>query len=193
MANPDTIESEIGQHIDAFAVAMCKRAMDGKTVHGIFNGVVLEATDKTTPASLVTAYRRDMDAQAEAYRRSPAGVAAAQQNEREVIAAQARIDAAVSLLESLAFSDLDKVLAWLEDFQEPSDRSGVNVPKSQILATFAANGFEPAVNCGDAFDGEDRENVARYIIGQALDTLRWVSIHPVVARFGREWRNKFNA
>ncbi|OGZ11660.1 MAG: hypothetical protein A3D67_00515 [Candidatus Lloydbacteria bacterium RIFCSPHIGHO2_02_FULL_51_22] len=64
--------------------------------------------------------------------------------------------------------------------------------KDVVIATFAAKGYHPNVNCGQDFHGDDRDNFARYIIGQALGNLACVgAIHQVVQRFTNDWKKKF--
>ena len=69
---------------------------------------------------------------------------------------------------------------------------GVRVDRERIIATFGAHGYVSGVNCGDAFDAEDRENVARWLIGQCLANLVSVgAIHGIVHKFADDWIEKF--
>jgi hypothetical protein len=83
------------------------------------------------------------------------------------------------------------VLDWLCEMQPASDRAGVIVRRQTILDIFAKHGFLPGVNCGKNFRPESRENVHRWLIGQALATLESFAIHGIVHKFAREWKDKF--
>ncbi len=167
-------------------------AKRGIVCHASFNGIQLEAAVGSSPAGIVAAFHRDLDAKANAFDASPEGIAAVIARRREIATAQAQIDLSVVALDALDFSDLDAVIGWFETVQDATDQCGVRVPKAAILAAFSAAGFEPDANCGDAFD-DDRENVARYIIGQALSTLRFLAIHGTIHGFAKCWREKFSA
>ena len=58
----------------------------------------------------------------------------------------------------------------------------------RLHCLFGEHGYEPGVNTGDDFAVDDRENVGRYIIGQALDGIRSVgSPHPIIHKFATDW------
>ena len=61
-----------------------------------------------------------------------------------------------------------------------------------IASIFRERGYVADACTEDAYDGEDRDNAARYIIGQAIANLdRMGAIHPMCGEFVRRWRAKF--
>ena len=120
----------------------------------------------------------------------PSPPAEADEAERDRL--QAEADRLAAALPSLDFGDQHAVIDFLAALQPCSDRIGVNVPAARIVAEFAEHGLEPNAYVGPAFDGEDRDIVYRWLVGQALDGLtRGPAIHGVFHRFADEWRAKF--
>ncbi len=107
--------------------------------------------------------------------------------------AQRKIDALVDRLPNLDFSNQEAVLDWICEFQDPSDHIGVVKDQQKILETFAEHGYQPSVNTGEALDRENSNNVARYIIGQALDGLQddAGAIRHVIHKLTDDWKKKF--
>ena len=91
----------------------------------------------------------------------------------------------------LDWDNLNNILKWLCEIQEISDHPGVGIEKGRVISIFLSYGFLVNDALGDDFDGEDKEIFARYIIGQALSTLSYCSIHPVVKTFYKSWHDKF--
>ena len=96
-------------------------------------------------------------------------------------------------LPNLDFANQEAVLDWICEFQDPSDHIGVAKNQGEVLKIFAEHGYQTSVNTGEAFNGEDRDNFARYIVGQALDGLKGDvgAIHQVVHKFTDDWKKKF--
>ncbi len=96
-------------------------------------------------------------------------------------------------LSNLNFADDVAVLDWLCEFQDPSDHVGVVKQPGEVLSTFAANGYHPNVNTGKDFNKNDRDNVARWIIGQALSDLACEvgAINHMVVHFTEKWKQRF--
>lgn len=83
------------------------------------------------------------------------------------------------------------VLDWLCAIQDSTDHVSVAVDKAAIIGAFESAGFKPNVNCGPAFREDDRDNVFRYLVGQALDGLQSVAIHEIIHKFSDDWKAKF--
>ncbi len=183
-----------GDHISQAAEKMVDLVRrTGRDVAALFNGISLVATKSTTPSDIVAFYNSESERRAREFRESPEGKAEARRNELDVIRLQAMCDRLVAdLPETLDSGNLSLIINWLTTMQESSDRIGVKTPGAEIIRQFHEHGFEPGVNCGPAFNGEDRENFARWLIGQALDCLQnGPGIHPIVHKFAKTWRNKF--
>ena len=193
----ETYEPIIGENIIEAAKCMVALAnRTGDTVAAKFNDIELKTNpseDLETAAAVITAYySSESSRRAEAYRNSPEGKRAAADAEKRKQQSQCQMDEAMSELSSLNFSDLNAVIGWLEKVRDPSDHVGVVTPSKQIVETFRGHGYEPSVNCGKDFNGEDEENFARWLIGQALDNLNSVgAILQVFDKFAEDWRKKF--
>jgi hypothetical protein len=187
------LEVFAGEHIGRAAGRLVAAAKaTNAMVEATFNGVRLVATPLSTAGEICRRYDDECHRQAAEWRNSPEGKAAAERDRAELARLQSCADRLLGRLPSLDFADQAAVLDWVCRFQPASDRVGVRFPRELILSTFARNGYHPNMNVGDAFDPEDRENVARYIVGQALDGLAKVgAIHPMACKFAADWREKF--
>ncbi len=92
-------------------------------------------------------------------------------------------------LEVLDFQDFDALIRWLCEAQPLSEMTNPPFPAQEVFHAFRSQGFLPGANQGDAFNPCDRENVARFLIGSALEGLAFCgSIHPLIHRHARRWR-----
>lgn len=181
-----------GTHISNLAKKMVASfASDNQPVQGEFNGIILVADQNSTVESIQKDYSDQSDAQVEAYRNSPEGQKDAREREERIQCLMAQRDALMTELSTLDFSSNVAVLDWLCAMQDPSDHVDVSVDKQVILSTFAQHGLVPNMNTGSAYNGEDEDNSAKYVIGQGLSTLEFCSIHHMVNDFAEEWKKKF--
>lgn len=185
------VEFHAGVHINKAAEILIAAATEHGEAHGIFNEIMLKASPSMTVAEVVADYHQRLDAREVAWRNSPEGQAAERDREERVRASQEKHDLLVRGLASLDFTNDIAVLDWLCAIQDATDHVSVVVRKNEILETFKRHGFEPGANCGDNFKGDDRENVFRYIVGQALGTLQHVAIHGIIHKFAADWKAEF--
>lgn len=163
-----------------------------EVIEASFNDIELVANPGDTPAAIVARYNIESARKAEAYRNSPEGKRVAAKRTAETRRLQKVMDDSIVKLETLDFSNFNAVLGWLEEVQDASDRVDVQFNPKEIVDKFRANGFKPNVNTGKAFDENDEENFARYIVGQALDFLQNHGlIHHLVTKFTNDWRVRF--
>lgn len=185
-----TYEPLAGEHISRAIEKLCKLAnTGGDTARGTFNGVDLVATPGVDPAAVEQQYRDLVDAQAAAYQASTEGRAAARKRAEQIEERQTAVDElAAEMRVTLNAEDVPAILRWFKRLADVADDISVSVPTVEILGWFTSRGYEANVNCGDNFDADDRENVARWIIGQALSTLATVGApHSIVHKFADEW------
>lgn len=105
---------------------------------------------------------------------------------------QAKADEAFCRLPALDFSDLTALIDFFEEFLDASGVTHVNFDKQAVMDAFVEHGFDRNVNCGSEFDGDDRENYARWIIGQALASMMdGGAFVRVYDNYARDWREKF--
>lgn len=190
----NTYEPMAGENVSTTAERMIALAKETKgSVRAKFNDIELTATEDSTTEDIVSGFQTKIAEASETYRKSPEGQRAARESEERKQEAQQKADALMEQLPNLDFSNQEAVLDWICDFQDPSDYIGVAKDQRKVLEIFAEHGYQPGVNTGEAFNGEDGDNFARYIVGQALDGLRGDvgAIHQVVHKFTDDWKKKF--
>lgn len=185
------LQPHIGQHVEDFAGDLVRAAAEHGAAKGTHNETEIIADTTSTVAALVAQWEQKQEAARVAYRNSPEGKAAAAKSEAERTDAQDLHDRLVRDLATLDFKNDVAVLDWICAIQDSTDRVGIAVDRTRILAAFEAAGFKPNVNCGPDFRASDRDNVFRYIVGQALDGLKTVAIHGIIHKFAAEWKAKF--
>lgn len=188
-----------GTSIQSAAAQMVEACKDNKQVSIEFNGVTVVADKTSTTESIVADYRTQCEADAERYRNSPEGKKAAEKAQQEVERLQALYDESLAELPSLNFDDQAGLLAWFEKIQPATDHIGVEgrIERGErIIEAFVEHGYLPDANIGAAYNGDDADNVARFLIGQCLsclgkDGFAPGSVHQVIHSFADEWRKKF--
>jgi hypothetical protein len=187
------IEGSIGQHINSFAQQLINEAQKRNgVVIGTFNDVDLVVDSNLSVDKIVATFEQEMNRKAEEYRNSPEGIKSAQESEMRKQNMQEKATQLVEDLNTLNFSDYESVLEWICNFQEASDYIGVSYDKSKVISTFKDNAFDIGVNTGKDFNGEDAENFAKYLVGQALDGINTVGApHQIVHKFTNDWKQKF--
>jgi hypothetical protein len=144
------------------------------------------------PEELVEVWDARLADEAERYRNSPQGRRAAREDADRARIARAETAAAFVALPAVDAADIDAVMEWMIRYARSADHvdSGARFVAPAVLAWFAQHGYVINANVGDAFDGTDRDNVARYLIGQALDGIAVVgSPHPMFV----DWAERFLA
>jgi hypothetical protein len=186
------VEFSPGTHIARAAAELVDAAKKHGSAEGMFNDIHLLAEAETTPEAVVDFFTRATEARDDAYRKSPEGQKAEREADERRQAAQARHDALMQRLPKLDLYDQVAVLDWLCEMQDPSDHVDVIVRRKTIVETFERAGYEAGENCGEDFRPDDRKNVFRYLVGQALSGLKdGPAIHPILHKFTAEWKAKF--
>jgi len=192
---PQKIEGTPGQDIADFAQQLINSAkQNNNEVTGTFNGIdlVVSSDSDLSVDDVVQSFHQESKKRAEEYRKSPEGIQAEKEAEEGKQNMQEKANQLVTGLDSLDFSNYESVLEWICDFQEASDHIGVSFDKSQVISIFKDHGFDIGVNTGDDFNGEDEENFAKYLVGQALDGINSVGApHQIVHKFTNDWKQKF--
>jgi len=186
------LEASVGEHIDNYAERVAQAALNSDVVV-MFNGIEFTLPKgEHDSADITEKWKKLSDERDEKYLNSPEGKVATEAGKRDIKEKQEKINELTKQLDTLDFSDVKEVLEWCVAFQGPSDRIGVKKNKNKIISKFAEYGYFPGVNTGSRYKAEDRENSARYIIGQALSGIADIgAIHHVINRFYDEWKAKF--
>lgn len=184
-----------GQTIDSIAARMVALAKEtGERVRAMFSGILeLTATPESTVEDVIGDWRTRMDQAVEARDRSPEGQRAARAKERLIEEAQKQVDALMEQLPHLDFTNPEAVLDWLCELLGPSEFSAVVKSPEVILTRFAEHGYVPDMNAREEFNAEDRDNVAGFIIGQALAGVRDLNgaIERIVHDWTEQWKSDF--
>ena len=191
-SNIKEVEVNIGEHFDDYAkrVALLARSSDVAVKFNDIEFTIPQGEHDST--EIIKVYEKISDDKYRQYLDSPEGKAAAESDARDIEEKQKQIDELTQQLDTLDFSDVRKVLDWCVAFQEPSDRVGTQRDKSLILEKFADHGYIPNMNTGKEYKANDKENSAKYIIGQALGGIEYIgAIHQVIHKFADEWKAKF--
>lgn len=186
------IKVSAGEHIDGAVERLVAAAQEPGSAFMTFNGIRLEATPGSTVASILLDWQTKQMAAAEAYRTSPEGKKAEQERENSRANAQQKHDALMRKLPGLNMRNDYAVLDWLCEMQKPSDHVGVIVRSETIVSAFEKAGYVAGANCGKDYRPGNRDNMFRYLVGQALDGLKnGPAIHSIIHKFADEWRREF--
>jgi len=83
------------------------------------------------------------------------------------------------------FNNVESIISWIEEIANCKNQG---LKETGIIEMFASNGFIPNMNCDGEFQPENRENVAGWLIGQALDGVQLTGhISLDVLDFMGEW------
>lgn len=196
-AHMNTYEPTAGENISTTAERIIALAKETKgSVTAKFEGIELTVTEDSTAEDVVSGFQTRIDeAAAETYHKSPEGQRAFRESEEQKQEGQRKADALIGQLPNLDFANQEEVLDWICEFQDPSGYIDDTKRQNEVLSIFAEHGYQPNVNIGEAFNSEDHDNSAHYIIGQALDGLKddFGAIHPIVHKFTDDWKKKFVA
>lgn len=187
-------EPVAGETIGSAASAMFNMAnANFEVVKANFNGIDLEVDWRGSPEVVVRDYRQKVEAAQAAYWASDEGKKEAEQSSLCKARLQTKHDNLMLTLKDLDFKNDEALINWLCEYQEPSDYIGIVKFPEDVVSVFARFGYFPNVNCYENFNGKDRDNFARWLIGQALACLESdiKAIHPIIHKFAEEWKLKF--
>jgi hypothetical protein len=179
----------VGTRLDRAVAEMLEMASCGEAIQTEFNDIPITVRPGEAAADVVARWEAELERRADEYRRSPEGIAAAERRQRDVAERQWRVNGLVAELRTtLDFSDSAALIRWLDRLTEAADHVDVKVPRIEILAAFVNHGYLANVNTGDAYDPADRENTARYLIGQGMDGIGRMGVpHPIFRKFAADW------
>lgn len=189
-----TVNFTPGETIDSAAIRLCEAAAASGEAEGKFNDIELHAAAGYAPAAVVAFYHEESQRRSDAWKASPEGKAAQRAAHAKRRDLQTRHDWLMARLPSLDMSDAHAVLEWLCQMQEPSDHVGVIVRRRTIVEVFEKARYRANENTGKDYQEGNRNNMFRYLVGQALAGLKeGPAIHPILHKFAAEWRAKFPA
>ena len=161
-----------------------------------FNGVRVEASPGESPAKLYERWNAGMEEQRRKYEASDEYKQEQLRRMKEIVQKNDAIRYAAENLECLDFGDMAAVLQWIDSIADATDDIGVDRdPLNGVADRFAEHGLVPNMNTGPDYKKDDRDNVAKYINGQALSFLTRppYAIHGVWSSFYEKWKTRFGA
>lgn len=176
----------------------CAKAADlmekrGEPVEMTFNSISLTIGPGETAQQMREAYWTEYQRRFRAYQASDEGVMAENQRQARLTHSQNVMDEALVELETLDFTDYLAVINWLRKIREPSNHSGVIFQAADVARNFYHHGYMPNENSGRDYNGEDMENSARFLVGQAIvSLLHGGGIHQVFDHQSDLWLAKFH-
>jgi hypothetical protein len=182
-----------GTPIEEAARMLVMAAFEEGDAQGIFNEIPLKASRGTSIEDIVGQYESACKTRSEEYENSPEGKAAVAEQNRRRQSLQSLHDALMKELQStLDWRSDIAVLEWLCKMQETSDHIGVITRRNTIIETFIAHGFKIGVNTGNDYRPGNRDNMYRYLVGQALACLKDVgAIHGITHKFVDDFKDQF--
>ncbi|MCX6739872.1 MAG: hypothetical protein NTZ49_01420 [Candidatus Parcubacteria bacterium] len=110
----------------------------------------------------------------------------------EIKELQKKADSLMEELPNLDFTDSKVVLDWLNEFQAPSNNRRIKKDIKTVLSIFKEHNYKLGTYTNQVDNHEDRDNVARFLIGQALLMLKDEGYIPsVIHRETKNWERKF--
>lgn len=159
-----------------------------------FNEATFCVSPGDKPQEVVKRWQKETKRRSEKYQDSTAGKREAKEYRKNLVEKQKKHDNLIIELDKIDFTNDLSVLKWICNFQNTIDYRGVKVNSLKILSIFKKHGYFPNENVEIDFQKNDRENYTRYIIGQALDGLKYDDlIHPFVHFFVDKWKKAFLA
>jgi hypothetical protein len=171
-----------------------------------FNGTRIECIDpspnkKAVADAIVDKWQRDRAAEHQAWLNGPEGKAAELKKKQESDRLNQILDTAIHEMDQVII-DVDnheQILKFLCKCEDPmgsslSDDNKRRILSQKILTRLKFHGYKANDCTGNQFNGGNRENFARYIIGQVMDCLQSMgSIHQMVHTFTGQWMDKFGS
>jgi hypothetical protein len=166
-------------------------AATGKLVRFEFNGADVTVHPGQTTEEINAEVARQWDANAAAYRASPEGQRDAIEAAERLAKSQADHDSLTEEMQA-AFAGEGTMMDWLDRFCEAADHVGVKGKRFlDVIAALEAAGYARNAATGYAPEAYDNpEIMARYIAGQALDSMYMgLPPHPLTHKFVAQYRD----
>ena len=183
-------EAGVGQHFASFAKEL-KEISEKKNeaVVGVFNDVEIEVTKEKTIEEITSEYHEGMAENTKKWEQSEKGKEYKKKLEERKKKAQKELDQLMEEFKTVNRHDYKELLKWIAKVQDYTDNSTLERPIKEIVDALKEANYKANENIGENFIKGDRENEARYIIGQALSGLEGVvgAMHPMVATFAEKW------
>ncbi len=172
-----------GEHMSQ-AIQTCVEASGSIHTHGLpvilkFNGIKVMITESMTVKEAAAAYDKALNESIEIYRSTPEYKAQQAAQAAHVESAQEKISQLMVALPLLENKHRE-VVKWLAAYAEHADISGVYTNPQLVIHALENRGYVRNAEVDNPAVHIDKDVEARYLIGQALDSLyRYRSVHPM--------------
>lgn len=164
----------------------------------IFNGIKIEhlAIEDTT-AQLYEQYRKAIDNRVNDYNNSADSKKAKENLTLLVAKNQDQVNKLLNnmpiLKKEQGIWDHLETLSWVEKYIELIDLVGVIHDNHAVIQHFLSQGYLRNANINQDFNPDDKDNVARYLVGQFLNDLMSFNgnPHPIAIHMIKKWKIKF--
>jgi hypothetical protein len=190
MRAPHVHNPPVGESLDV-AIDNATRSANatGHTAICMFNGVPIVAFPGDVSLGVLARFRHLERQQSRAWKRTAEyKKQKAEWRECNKLTLKAA-RALVAEMRKADLSDLGTALGFIEEATKTLGWSFTTKEAAAFNDLLLAAGYQPSANTGEDFDYKDRENVARYIIGQALASPD--GPHGILACQVAGWREKF--
>lgn len=149
-----------------------------------FNGIRVEVTSETTPASVFQKWKDDSEESYQAYLRSDESKKrdlerATRANENQRILDQARQEA-----EILDLTNMDHALSWVNQWYNAADDVDVKWSPSEMQSYLTNSGWKAGDCVGHPDVKTDKVIMGRWLLGQAMSCMNsMMPPHPVFGTF----------
>lgn len=195
--NTFVVDALPGDHVSTIIQKMVDAVQAGtgyQKAVSQFNEIRIVVTEHDTVESAEKQFERKTKASRKAYRRSTVRNRHKRKEKEKQKQLQQEGKALIQKLKRVDKTNYDSLLSWLTAFQPYSDTVGLKLPKYEVLQTLKQHGYQADENTEEHYNSEDKENTARYLIGQCVDGLeKHRAIHPVLVNFHKEWKERFSA
>lgn len=180
----------LGDCVDNYAQQLCAESIEsGEMRVALFNDCPMIAFVGDSHSAVAERWNRLFEEQWRIYARTPK----AKEDVRRMARQQAESrKAAESFIEEMSDAARLSLPVVALGFVRRSHLIGYTYTADlakDFVDLLASAGYEPDVNCGEAFRADDADNVARWIIGQAMT----MPGHGIEQKFCDEWFAKFTA
>jgi hypothetical protein len=176
-------EATCGQQMHRYAeIVLAKAEQTRKTAMGLFNELPMIAFPGDKQAEVEARWRQLNEQHRTSYHRTPEYSQFMAMNESKAAKA-------ISFMEEMRRANLQdlKTVIGLLSRSGIIGYTGTYQHTSEFVRMLKEAGYEENVNCGENFKADDKENVARWIVGQAM-TMPGSGIEE---RFCKDWLHRW--
>jgi len=186
-----TIKARCGCQIKDYIAELCQLAKQEGQVQGKFNDIKFIINKADTIEQALKNWDTLRQIAVDKYQQSPEYKASFKQSLIDLANKKEKLKKLMVEFETLDWQSFEKILSWLYSISYIADDMNITVDIDTILGSFKVNHFHANANLNKDFRPDDKDNVARYIIGQAIDGFEKMGCpHSVILSHIKAWQEK---